>query len=60
LEVTKVVAVAAGPWGSAAQYTYRKASKLEEHGIQDGNLLRLQRLVAEEIVAGRGLTPSSA
>jgi glutathione-specific gamma-glutamylcyclotransferase len=58
-EVAKVVAVAAGHWGSAAQYAYRTVSKLEEHGIRDRNLWRLQRLVAEEIMAVRGVKASS-
>jgi glutathione-specific gamma-glutamylcyclotransferase len=48
-EVARIVARAAGHWGSAAQYTYRTISKLEEHGIRDRNLWRLQQLVADEI-----------
>jgi cation transport protein ChaC len=58
-DVAKVVAVAAGHWGSAAQYAYRTVAKLEESGIRDRNMWRLQRLVAEEIIAARGVRASS-
>jgi hypothetical protein len=34
-------------------------AKLEESGIRDRNMWRLQRLVAEEIVAARGVRASS-
>lgn len=47
--VAHVLARAAGHWGSAAQYLYRTVTMLEEHGIRDRNLWRIQSLVAEEI-----------
>ena len=47
--VARVVARAAGHWGSAAEYLQRTVSKLDEHGIRDRNLWILQRLVAEEL-----------
>ncbi|WP_206078385.1 gamma-glutamylcyclotransferase [Poseidonocella sp. HB161398] len=49
--VARVIARAAGNWGSSAAYLQRTVSKLEEHGIRDRNLWRLQELVAREIVA---------
>jgi cation transport protein ChaC len=48
-EVARVTARAAGHWGSAAQYLFRTLTKLEEHGIRDRNLWRLQSLVASEL-----------
>jgi glutathione-specific gamma-glutamylcyclotransferase len=47
--VAETLAQAAGHWGSTAQYLYNTVRKLEEHGIRDRNLWRLQALVAEEI-----------
>lgn len=47
--VSHVLARAAGHWGTTAQYLYRTVSKLEEHGIRDRNLWRIQRMVADEI-----------
>jgi cation transport protein ChaC len=51
--VARTLARAAGHWGSAAQYLYNTVSKLEEHGIRDRNLWKLQRLVAEQIQGDR-------
>ena len=48
-EVARILATAAGHWGSAAQYLYNTVAKLEESGIRDRNLWRLQALVAAEI-----------
>lgn len=50
-EVAARVARAAGHWGSNAVYLHRTVSKLEESGIRDRNLWRLQQLVAAEITA---------
>lgn len=50
-EVASITARAAGHWGSSAAYLQRTVAKLEEHGIRDRNLWRLQRLVAEHIAA---------
>ncbi|MFZ6050057.1 gamma-glutamylcyclotransferase [Pseudomonas sp. CR3202] len=47
--VAHVLARAAGHWGSAAQYLFRTVTMLEEHGIRDRNLWRIQSLVADEI-----------
>jgi len=48
-EVAHVLARAAGNFGSATQYLYRTVGMLEQHGIRDRNLWRLQHLVAAEI-----------
>ena len=48
-EVADVVARACGHWGSCAEYLYNTVRHLEEHGIRDRNLWRLQQLVAERI-----------
>ena len=48
-EVAGVLSRAAGHWGSTAQYVFNTISKLEEHGIRDRNLWRIQRLMADEI-----------
>jgi cation transport protein ChaC len=57
-DVARILARAAGHWGSAAQYLERTVSKLDEHGIRDRNLWIIQRLVADEIRA-LGKHPSS-
>lgn len=48
-EAARIIAAAAGHWGSAPTYVYRTVSKLEESGIHDPNLWELQRLIAGEI-----------
>jgi glutathione-specific gamma-glutamylcyclotransferase len=45
------LAHACGHAGSSADYLYRTVTKLEEHGIHDRNLWRLQELVAAEIAS---------
>jgi cation transport protein ChaC len=47
--IARVLARAAGHWGSAAQYLYNTVARLDESGIRDRNLWKLQALVAEEI-----------
>ena len=53
-QVAHILARACGHWGSGAQYLHQTVSKLEEFGIHDENLWKLQELVAEEI---RSLIP---
>ncbi|MFM9842759.1 MAG: gamma-glutamylcyclotransferase [Dongiaceae bacterium] len=48
-EVARILARACGHIGSGAEYLYHTVSKLEEFGIRDRNLWRLQELVAAEI-----------
>jgi cation transport protein ChaC len=49
-EVAKVLAHAAGHWGSCANYLYQTITKLEEYGIHDSHLWKLQEMVAHEIM----------
>ena len=49
--VADVVARAAGHWGSCAEYLHNTVLHLEECGIHDRNLWRLQALVAERIAS---------
>jgi cation transport protein ChaC len=49
-QVARTLARAAGHWGSGANYLYQTVTKLEEFDIRDGNLWRLQQLVAHEIL----------
>ena len=53
-EVARVLARAAGHWGSAAQYAFNTISHLEEHGIRDEDLWQIQELMATEIRAEFG------
>ena len=48
-EVAGIVATAAGHWGSCAEYLRETVVHLEELGIRDRNLWRLQALVAQRI-----------
>jgi glutathione-specific gamma-glutamylcyclotransferase len=48
-EVARILARAAGHWGSCADYLYQTITKLEDCGIHDSGLWRLQAMVAAEI-----------
>jgi glutathione-specific gamma-glutamylcyclotransferase len=50
-EVADILAVAVGQWGSMAEYLYSTVKHLEERGLHDKHLWRLQELVAERIEA---------
>lgn len=50
-EVADVLAVAAGQWGSMAEYLFNTVTHLEELGLRDTQLWRLQELVAARIEA---------
>ena len=50
-EVAPILARACGHVGSCAEYLHNTVRDLEEFGIRDRNLWRLQQLVAEEIRA---------
>ena len=50
-EVADRLAATCGHWGSAADYLYNVVRNLEERGIHDRHLWRLQQLVAERIAA---------
>ena len=47
--VADVLARACGHWGTGAEYLLNTVTHLEKRGIRDGNLWRLQALVAEQI-----------
>jgi cation transport protein ChaC len=48
-EVAQILARACGHIGSGAAYLFHTVSKLDELGIRDRNLWRLQQMVADEI-----------
>lgn len=48
-DVARTLATACGHWGSGAEYLMNTVTHLENRGIHDSNLWRLQRLVAEQI-----------
>jgi cation transport protein ChaC len=50
-EVADVLARSCGHWGTGAEYLLNTVSHLEEKGIRDSNLWRLQKLVAQRIEA---------
>jgi cation transport protein ChaC len=52
-KIADVLAKACGHWGSGAEYLHNTVAHLEEHGIHDRNLWRLQRLVADRIGLNR-------
>jgi cation transport protein ChaC len=51
-EAASILATAAGHWGSCAEYLRETVFRLEELGIHDASLWRLQALVAERLEAG--------
>ncbi|WP_192180991.1 gamma-glutamylcyclotransferase [Mesorhizobium amorphae] len=53
-EVVERLATSCGHWGSGADYLYNTVKNLEQRGIHDRHLWRLQHLVAERIAALRG------
>jgi cation transport protein ChaC len=55
-EVADVLARAAGHWGTCAEYLHNTVAHLEDLGIHDSNLWRLQTLVAE-LIARRTRAP---
>ncbi|MCF3642354.1 gamma-glutamylcyclotransferase [Rhizobium sp. TRM95111] len=55
--VAWILARACGHVGSGADYLYQTVLRLEQHGIHDRNLWRLQALVAAEIAALHGMGP---
>ena len=50
-EIADALAVAVGPWGSMADYLYNTVKHLEDAGVHDEQLWRLQELVGERIEA---------
>ena len=54
-KVAGILARACGHIGSCAEYLFQTVLHLEQHGIRDRNLWRLQELVAAEIKLIHGL-----
>lgn len=50
-EVVERLATSCGHWGSGADYLYNTVKNLEERGVHDAHLWRLQQLVAARIAA---------
>jgi glutathione-specific gamma-glutamylcyclotransferase len=50
-QVAAILAKAVGHWGSGAEYLMQTVQELERLGVHDRNLWRLQKLVAERIIA---------
>jgi cation transport protein ChaC len=50
-DTADILATACGHWGSGAEYLYNTVSRLEERGIHDRNLWRLQELVAARLAS---------
>ncbi len=53
--VADVLAAACGHWGSMAEYLHSTVVQLEEIGIRDHHLWRMQELVAERIETAHGM-----
>jgi cation transport protein ChaC len=50
-EIASWLCRAVGHWGSGAEYLMQTVDQLERLGIRDNNLWRLQRLVAQQLIA---------
>ena len=55
-EIANALATAVGHWGSMAEYLHNTVKHLEELGIGDRLLWRLQEMVAERIEAATAAT----
>jgi len=58
-EAARMIATAAGHWGSCAEYLCETVAHLETLGIRDRNLWHLQELVAERIKGNIAINPES-
>ncbi len=54
-QVADALATAVGHRGSMAEYLHNTVRHLEELGLRDGHLWRLQEMVAERIEASRSI-----
>jgi cation transport protein ChaC len=59
-EIADALAVAAGPYGTMAEYLHSTVRHLEDLGLHDRQLWRLQEMVAARIEAATGEKPDSA
>ena len=55
-DIAGILCRAAGHWGSGAEYLLQTVDQLEQHGIRDANLWRLQRRVAQKLMALQATT----
>jgi len=56
-DIADILCRAAGHWGSGAEYLMETVDQLERLGIRDANLWRLQKRVAEKLIALQSGTP---
>jgi cation transport protein ChaC len=59
-DIAGILCKAAGHWGSGAEYLLETVDQLERLGIRDANLWRLQKLVAQKLMALQSATLSAA
>jgi cation transport protein ChaC len=59
-DIAGILCKAAGHWGSGAEYLMETVDQLERLGIRDANLWRLQKLVAQKLMALQSATLSAA
>jgi cation transport protein ChaC len=59
-DIAGILCRAAGHWGTGAEYLLQTVDQLEQHGIRDANLWRLQKRVAQKLMALESATSSVA
>ena len=59
-DIAGILCRAAGHWGSGAEYLMETVDQLERLGIRDANLWRLQKRVAQKLMALQSSTPPTA
>jgi len=59
-DIAGILCKAAGHWGSGAEYLMETVDQLERLGIRDANLWRLQKRVAQKLMALQSGTPPTA
>jgi cation transport protein ChaC len=58
-DIAGILCRAAGHWGSGAEYLMETVDQLERLGIRDANLWRLQKRVAQKLMAVESATASA-
>jgi glutathione-specific gamma-glutamylcyclotransferase len=59
-DIAGILCRAAGHWGSGAEYLLQTVDQLEQHGIRDSKLWRLQKRVAQKLMALQAASSSVA
>ena len=59
-DIVGILCRAAGHWGSGAEHLMETVDQLERLGIRDVNLWRLQKRVAQKLMALQSAKPSAA